>query len=180
MKKAVVKICIFMLAFGVGMVSFSLYATYKESLSQKPITAVAPPVTKLKYTPASLACKSPCAHIYELPDGRILAEGMACYASPSEATFKLSESLAPTTPIEAAPNPSDTLSKEKGRFTVAFPPDESGRRRFEVVHYAGGECYYYVNAPSLAIAFDFEKCKSQTYQLNRQRLSNKPFEMTPR
>ena len=172
MKKAAVIVCIFILACGAGIASFTLYAKYRGSLARNQNTADAPPATRLKYTPAKLECKTPCVQVYELPDGGIVAEGLACYESPAEAERGLGESLGPTTSVAPMPGPSDTLSKEKGRLAVAFPPDDRGDRRYEVVHHGGGKCYYYINAPSLAIASDFEKSDSPAYQLYRRRLSN--------
>lgn len=110
-----------------------------------------------RFTPTFRACKPGYTQGYETDDGVELSEGSECPWEDEETTSQRFESK-----IERAKT---IIERKGGRIILEF--EENGKHYFEILRYSDGDrCIKFIHAPSLEIAFEFEKWEESQEFIN--------------
>ena len=102
--------------------------------------------------------------VYLLRDGRKMGEGSVCELK-ARATQKQWQKLLTTATnlVERVPNYKNRFGDSGERVVAWFPPNEFGPESARILWYGGGNCYYYISAPTLDIALQFERTNAYAY-----------------
>ena len=118
-------------------------------------------VEPLEFTPTAIACGLGYAQMYEMRDGRTMSEGSVCGKDDRTVRDEWRKVLATATHIvERVPGYKSPFGESGERLVARFPPDEFGRESTRIMWYDGGTCYFYISAPTLDIALEFERTMS--------------------
>jgi hypothetical protein len=128
------------------------------------LTAAVSASTSEEFTPTARGCGLGYAQVYTMRYGRTMGEGNACGVS-ARATRKEWRQLltVATTIVERVPGYRNASGERGERVVAWFPPDEFGPESGRILWYDGGECYRFIRAPSLDIAFRFEQTNPDIY-----------------
>jgi hypothetical protein len=114
--------------------------------------------------PTVRACGDGYSQGYELPNGKKLAEGNACYSSFKQARKELDTWLKTADRIIDKSAPSRLNSNSRGeRIVASFPKDEFGNEWVRIM-WVDGQCIHWIGAPTLEHALEFESSKLNPYK----------------
>jgi hypothetical protein len=108
-------------------------------------------------------CGSGYFQAYELPDGQEMFEGSRCYEKPKLTGEKLQSFIDEAlSVVERVPNFKNRFGKEGERIVLISLPDQFGTRA-RIFWYDGGNCFLYIEAPSLETALEFERANAYAF-----------------
>jgi hypothetical protein len=169
MKRITFRLSVAVLTFLVGLTSvwlISVKPKTKKVVPQKPIevSTTMPEPERPRFMPTIRGCGMGYFQGYELPDGQTMSEGTAAYSTSREAKKELRQMLArASTIVERVPAYKNRFGDEGERIVALFPPDENGKAWASIIWYGGGKNFWYIDAPSLELAREFEISNAYRY-----------------
>ena len=174
MRNKIIRCLVALLTFVVGLTTvWSVGFLYEIGLTQlNPfqsdetiISFVEPtkPKDSHRFTPTFRACGAGYVQGYETNDGQELTEGSAFYETSANAKRAVAKTITTATRIvERNSNFKNRFDMIGERIALIYK-DETGKERASILWYDGGQIYTYINAPSLALALEFEQSNAYAY-----------------
>lgn len=116
-----------------------------------------------KFMPTGRGCGNGYSQGYDTSDGQWLSEGVVVYESSKKARKELNKWIVEATRIiERVPNYKNRWGYLGERIVIANPPNKEGKETFSILWYEG-ETVFYIDAPTLELALEFEKTNAYAY-----------------
>jgi hypothetical protein len=112
--------------------------------------------------PTGRACGDGYSQGYELPNGKKMGEGNACYSSFKQASSEMDGWLKTADRIIERLAPPRRSSRSE-RIVASFPKDEFGNEWVRIM-WVDGPCIHWISAPTIEHALEFEKSKLNPYK----------------
>ena len=140
-----------------------------EELEVTPLVTFASPKSEPlkplpKFMPTGRGCGSGYVQAYETSDGQWLSEGVQSFQTTREARVALNKWIKNAMRIiERVPNHKNRWGDMGERIVIVNPANKIGQETVSIFWYGGDDSVFFIDAPTLELALEFERTNAYLY-----------------